>query len=410
MEYLALIRRADFNDLFKYGQITICGDFVANCNKSQKLTSLDSEPDFQKVLSISNNFDNTASYLIIQYQSFNRPQDVDIRNLQYIYALDDFAKKDFEISFDRRIKIEDPIFDINIILKQKDVSQCFCGINNIWSVFGFSDEEQQRCKTTIPDSIVNEAIDVLYSDRNISGDHPFWVYLLRYERHSPYPKTTLGYFMDVVHTVCNFIKKETITNDNMIESRDIYKILSKIPNTKQFNEINEILGSDQGAENFIKTISFDWLKTSVIFLLLRHRYAEGLKYEPEFIAKCKNQWTNNFCLASYLLGIYLGYDKTYDCLYDTIKLPIFKKEIPRSVQATIESQPLLKGTPFNNAVQLPDFPFQMQKYTKSGKPSTTKGKVVIVTINNETDYNKYINDKKNEWKIISNQSTLFSKK
>ena len=409
MDYLALIRRADFNDLFKYGKMTICGDFVANCSKSEKLTSLDSEPDFLQVFSISNNFDNTASYLIIQYQSLTRPQDVEIRNLKYIYALDDFAKKDFEISFDRRIKIEDPIFDINIILKQKEVSQCFRGIDNVWSVFGLSDEEKQRCKTTIPDSIVNEAVNVLYSDRSISGDLPFWVYLLRYERHSPYPKTTLGYFMDVVHTVCNFMKKETITNDNLIESRGIFKILSQIPITKQFKEINEILSSDQGAQTFINTISFDWLKTSVIFLLLRDRYAEGLKSEPDFIDKCKNLGSNNFCLASYLLGIYLGYDKTYDCLYDTIKLPIFKKEIPQNVPTSTEEYPQSRETLHTNAVQLPNYPFKMQKISKkSGKPSTAKGSAVI--INNETDYNKYINDKKNVWKILANQNTLFSKK
>ena len=408
MDYLALIRRADFNDLFKYGKITICSDFVANCSKTKKLTSLNDEPEFIRILSESNNFDNTAAYLIIQYQSLEKRQNVDIRYVKYIYALDEFAKRDFEISFDKRIRIESPIFDVSRLLKQKEVSECLRGVNNVWTIFGLSEEEKQKCKSSIPDSIVTMAVEILFSDLTPSGDLPFWVYLLRYERHSFYPKGTIGYFMDVVHTVCNFKKQETITNDKIIESTQIFQILSQIPADKQLNHINDVLSNDQNAKNFINVITFDWLKTAVIFLLLRDRYTEGLKSDIVFVNKCKELWNENFIFASYLLGIYLGYNKTYDCLYDTIELQIFKKEEAKVIAPP--QQTLHIEGEHNKQSQLPPYPFQMQKYTLKGKPSTAKGNAVVVSVNNEMEYIKYKNDNKNVWKIIPTSTSLFSKK
>ena len=61
-------------------------------------------------------------------------------------------------------------------------------------------------------------------------------------------------------------------------------------------------------------------------MILRNRYKEDFFYEKEFIEYCKS-FGFEFELAAYLLGIVLGHEHTYDCMYDMLPLSIFKKAI-----------------------------------------------------------------------------------
>lgn len=323
INYLAIISRAEFNSLFKFGRLLI------NNNLITYGTSEDEKHNKLKVLIDKIDFDNTFSHLIIQYEKDNQfcfnKNIIGIQEVKHVYALDNDAKREFEISFDERIKIEEPIFDVTDIFIQKTFEDCKRGIENVWQVFGFSNEEKEKCQTIITDDILRQTVNLMLSDDKALNDYPLWVYLMRYQRHSYYPKEAVGYFMDVVHIFCNYKKPNHQALDNEVENTSIYKILSAINVSEKTNAIyQQIENSDFGKALNIFEPSCNFLMIAVIYLTIRDKYNNGLKYDKSYIDSCKDHFKEHFVVASYLLGIYLGYDKTYDCLYDVVKLPIFK--------------------------------------------------------------------------------------
>ena len=326
--YLALISRTEFNTLFKFGRILLNSDLTSGCSMSNKLENLDKDNDFiNKISKID--FDDTFSNLIIQYQKNTsvpgqKLNEIKIQDVKHIYPLNNDAKREFEISFDERIKIENPIFDVNEIFMQKAFDDCKRGIENVWQIFDLSDKQKEKCQKIITDDIIKQTVQQMLSGEKIEGDYPLWVYLMRYERHSYYPKETLGYFMDVVHIFCNYAKRGQ-TDDKDVENTDIFKMLTTI----NISEKSEIIHQSIEKTAFCIKLNelekkCNFLKVAVIYLTIRDKYIEGLKYDSKFVNLCKEHFEENFVIASYLLGIFLGYDKTYDCLYDKIKLSIFK--------------------------------------------------------------------------------------
>jgi hypothetical protein len=414
-KYLAIIRRAEFNSLFKYGRLLLNNELVVVADNANSLIDTLTKIDY----------DSTFAYLIIKYEKTSDDYNlVSIHEVTNVYALDGDAKIEFETSFDPRVKIENLFFDFSEVMKQKSFEDCKRGIDNVWRIFGFSDEEKEKCQQIINDETIKLAVKQMFDDSVITGEYPLWVYLMRYERHSYYPQEILGYFMDVVHVYCNYmIKNQTL--DEKVEGTGIFKQLAVTDPSEKLDSIYNSIENSAFCNALGKLEpNCNFVKIAVIYLTIRDKYSEGLRNDVLFVQQCK-RWGDDFVIASYLLGIYLGYDKTYDCLYDKIKLPFFKSdeemaELQRQYEdaknvAKTKMEQVQKSSPQTLQVETSSedacfqFPFLMQKFTKSGKPSTAKGS--IVTINNETDYMKYKNDTKNKWKRIQQTSnTLFSKK
>ena len=324
--YLALIRRSEFNDLFSLGHLTLNSDFTSGCDCNGKLRSLDKEYDFLKKIEKAD-IDSSFSFLIIQYckpyAMVSKLNEILIQEVKYIYPLDEDSKLEFSTSFDERIRIEDPICDFDRMQKNRSFDNCIRGVKNVWQIFGFSDTDLKMCKRIVSDAILTETIDQLYSNNTLEGSHPLWVHIMRYERHSFYPKDAIvGYFMDFVHIYCNYTQ-QTQLSDETIEATDIFRTLSALVEVK-LDDIYTKIESSAFVQN-VKTLenNVDVLKVAVIYLKMRDEYTNGLRYDKQYIESCK-RWGNDFILASYLLGATLGYDKTYDCLYDMMELSIFK--------------------------------------------------------------------------------------
>ena len=82
------------------------------------------------------------------------------------------------------------------------------GVRNIFNIFKL--EGIKKCKELISEDMVEDMLSNVYDDIRPSGDVSLWVYLMRYERHSFYPKESLGYFMDIVHIIVNFMSKSEV--------------------------------------------------------------------------------------------------------------------------------------------------------------------------------------------------------
>lgn len=125
-------------------------------------------------------------------------------------------------------------------------------------------------------------------------------------------------------------KKEV--EDYIVESTDIYKILATYEGKGyKSNEILHLLRQNEMASGFLtKIASFvpdvDFILVAVSYLKMRDLYKDEFTYNEKFISACKASFGESFTIASYMIGIALGHDKTYACLYESLPLAIYKSK------------------------------------------------------------------------------------
>lgn len=330
--YLALIRKADFVDLYKYGSLHINRDMIRQFScKVEELPNRD--PIFTDLSNFANAFDSTFTYLFIHYEHLSgRENDVNIADVRGVYPLDYEAKTELSISLDPRIEIHNPLWPNAVydLQKRQYIQECRNGVSNIWKLYNISDSIES-VNAVLTDSTIKEVVDELYENRHPSGDLPVWVYIMRYERHAFYPNNTIGAFMDTVNAIFNYHQKREVDSAE-IESTMIMQFLqfcnSNNPNM-QFGEVLQRLNAEPKIANFIKLAKdimpdFDLIKIATLFYIYRNRYKEEFKYEQTWEEYGKSNGVD-FSIACYMLGCILGHEHTYDCLYEHLPLAIFKK-------------------------------------------------------------------------------------
>lgn len=331
--YLALIRRTDFIDFFKFGF------FYLNSEKVVEFDCLISELPkrddiYDTLFARINSFESSFAYLIVNFTKSNDVDDysfVTITDVKHVFPLDFEAKREYESSFDEHIKIDNPIWpDAFSLIKKKQLYQnSMQGVRNIFNIFKL--EGVEKCKELISEDTVEEMLSNVADDIRPYGDISLWVYLMRYERHSFYPKESLGYFMDIVHIIVNFMSKKEV-EDYIVESTDIYKILATYEGKGyKSNDILNLLKQNERASGFLAKIAslvpnVDFIHVAVNYLKMRDLYKDEFIYDEKFISACKASFGNSFTIASYMIGIALGHDKTYACLYESLPLAIYKSK------------------------------------------------------------------------------------
>lgn len=349
--YLALIRKADFVDLFKYGSLHVNRDMVRQFScKVEELP--DRQPIFDDLSYYSNAFDSTFTYLFIHYEkNLGRVNDINIADVRGIYPLDKEAKKELSLSLDPRIKINDPLWADAVfnLQKKQTIQDSKNGASNIWKIYSLSDSIDD-IKQIVTDEALSEVINELYDNRRPEGKQSIWVYIMRYERHAFYPNNSIGAFMDAVNAIFNYFKGRDVDSEE-IESEMIMKFFSfcneRMPNI-QFSDILHKL-SIQTEPNIIQFLSkvraidanIDVLKVASLFFIYRNQYKVDFYYDEKWETAGKKNG-KEFAIACYMLGCILGHEHTYDCLYEHLPLAIFKtkgvehvlptKEITRDIE------------------------------------------------------------------------------
>ena len=334
--YLALIRKADFTDLFNFGKFHINYDMKVDFKCDVEDLPLHKEL-FDALTLYANSFDNAFTYLIIHYckeESQGLSNDVYIEEVKHVYPLDSESKVNFETTFDDRIRIEEPLWSDAVLTLQKQhmFIESKKGAQNLRQICGLITNSSE-CEKIITGDIVKEVVDELYEDIRPQGELSPWVYLLRYERHSFYPHNTVGCFMDMVNVMCNrHAQKEVEERD--IQSTGIFQLLNSYRNTDiKFEKLYGII--NEQANNFVSMAKYyapevDYIKAATLFFILRNKFTDDFKYDSIFINHCKT-YEKEFEIALYLLGIILGHKHTYDCMYEELPLAIFKSKPKNSV-------------------------------------------------------------------------------
>lgn len=334
--YLALIRKADFIDLFKYGCFHINRDMVQEFTCA--VENLPQEKRiFDDIVKNANNFDSSFTYLFIHYEKDSENiADINIADVRNIYPLDQEAKVEFSISFDPRIKIQEPLWPsaVREWQKQQTIEGCKKGADNIWKIYDIK-EPIEEARKIITDDILKEFVEELYDNRLPSGELPIWVYVLRYERHAPYYDDTRGAFMDTTNAIMNYMKKQEVDysiientqimhffqNSTVLNFQDILTLMDKTPEIKKFLDYTIEIVPD-----------YDLIKIATLFYIFRRQYIEGFKNEETWKV-LGNKYSKEFAVSCYMLGCTLGYEHTYDCLYDELPLAIFKPKSPTPTKA-----------------------------------------------------------------------------
>jgi hypothetical protein len=295
--YLVLIRKSDFIDLFKYGSLYINENNIRHFTCS--IESLkEKKAIFDDLVRFSNDFESTFSYLILHYtKKHESTKLLRISDVKHIYPLDYEAMREFKSSFDSRIRIEEPLWPecVYKLQKKRALKDCLKGVDNIWSICNIENSLKDTISEKyISNLIIEEIVSELYENRRPSGNLPFWVYIMRYERHSFYPTNNYGYFMDAVHAILNYNAQRELFSEE-IENTYIIKSLKKLNDefvSDKLDYILTMLEKEIDNRKFLTYItnldvSINLLKCVVLFFMFRDRYIEGFKYESAWINRAK---------------------------------------------------------------------------------------------------------------------------
>ena len=339
--FLTIIRKSEFTDLFKYGYQHINANTVVEFDGNLKGLENNSEIK-DKLFSNVNPFDYTFTIVVIHFQSsLETPNMVYIEDVQHIFPLDNDAKREIEISFDQRIRIEAPIWSEQVHELQEHMlfDGAKKGALNVWHTLKVEKDIRNYC-TILSDNEIYELAHEAYTSLRPKGMKSFWIYLLRYERHGYYPKTPKGFFYDLVNVFINYKSKAEQLSES-IETTGIYAFLESIP-AKDTSEVLNSLNESEIGQNFLSevnkcaTIDADVVKTAILFLVFKNTFADGFNLNADSIKVLKHAnkvFPEEFGYALFLIGIYLGHDHTFECLYEQLPLPIFKT--PSPIRATI---------------------------------------------------------------------------
>ena len=322
--YLVIIRKSDFIDLFKYGHFNVCHiqEFDGDLEKHANNIAL-----FERVTSNMNIFEYSFEYLMVHFEKdyyCSSNTEIDIKDVQNIYTFDQEAKREMSISFDPRIQLHvSPWSQYFEELKQNlFIKQSLRGINNLWTVFGLNQDDLVKCEELISKVSIEESFRELFANERPLGNLPIWVYLLRYERHSFYPKDMRGFFCDFIHVFCNFLKQSEL-NNSVAETTEIYPQLMSSENIK-FSGLLTVVENSPLNTKSEEIAKCKFAIVAPLFLYLKDKYKEGFSVPEKDIIGYVKSFGIEGTLAVYLLGITLGYDKTYDAFYESANLKFFK--------------------------------------------------------------------------------------
>ena len=174
-----------------------------------------------------------------------------------------------------------------------------------------------------PDLIVKFA-NCLFAKEPLGEQSSMWQYLLKYERHEPYPKSLLGYFYDSVHVFTNFTVKKELLDLSQCKSK-ILNILNEI-GEKEFDKIVAEIESNDGAQKYIEKCHTkdrkDYIVMPLYFFLFSILTLENnMAKDKGFfeLRRLKLKYRKEFEYAAYLVGLRLGFTAISDLYYEQKK-------------------------------------------------------------------------------------------
>lgn len=339
VNYLSIISRSDFSNLYKFGHI-----YVHNVVPFEgKLSDhADDKFLFDAVTAYMDTYEYSTEYLllhIIKIPFSGSSVEIFVKDIVGVYALDDEAKASLAVSLDSRIIIQVSAWNdfFSELNKKQAIRQSKAGEFNCFEIFKISNEDRAEVAKLLPKEFVEELFSDLFSHVRPSGNRSIWNYLIRYERHNPYWNDNRGFFSDAIHVYENFKQKSEIE----------YEIADEVPlgdvigsSGTKFSEIYKLLKHEQGDDYQVNGCNY--FAVAPLFLYLKSCFKEvGITpasfYSNEYLynGDFYTYFGFDFAVAVSLLGISLGHDLTYSCYYEIQNLGIFNHFMESRINAQI---------------------------------------------------------------------------
>ena len=339
VNYLTIISRSDFSNLYKFGHI-----YVHNVVPFEgKLSDhADDKFLFDAVTAYMDTYEYSTEYFLLHI--FKIPfsgssVEIFVKDIVDVYALDEEARASLAVSLDSRIVLQVSAWNdfFSELNKKQAIRQARAGEFNCFEIFKISNEDRAAVAKLLPKGFVEELFSDLFNHVRPSGNRSIWNYLIRYERHQPYWNDNRGFFSDAIHVYENFKQKSEID----------YEIADEVPLgdvigscEPKISEIYKLLKHKQGDDYQVNGCNY--FAVAPLFLYLKSYFKEGGITPASFRG---NEYIYNgdfykhfnfdFAVAVSLLGLSLGHDLTYSCYYEIQNLGIFNHFVESRINAQI---------------------------------------------------------------------------
>ncbi|MBE7688369.1 hypothetical protein F6A46_08995 [Tenacibaculum finnmarkense genomovar ulcerans] len=369
MNNLYILTKQEFTSLYRFGKVPL------NLEKIIKYSTDSEEIDtkiFETFMSLAS-FVGDEEYLIIRFEDkFINEIWLEIENVLEIIPLTEAAKYSYEMKFNTKINFSKPRFK-NVVQKVEEETD-FQEMKRGARVFLDLCKVKNTYKDLLPDEIIKRAyLNRINSIKSSGFKDDFFIHLLAYNRYDFFPKTALGYFYDVGEVLAHSFGKPTFK----VKGSPFYAFLEKNKQNfaqKSFLEISKIISNSKEIQNFTQKLTENGLRryiVAVIFLKFKEdlsdrdsiedsdtrRLIRDITHHKNYDEKYKEEL--NF--AIYLTGIFFGYKKFYDDLYELKELKIFKKKIKIEEKVSIITTEKQEIKVENKQNDIPDLIF---KYVK----------------------------------------------
>ncbi|MCG8803272.1 hypothetical protein [Tenacibaculum finnmarkense] len=393
MNTLYILTKQEFTSLYRFGKVPL------NLDKIIKY-STDSEEEintkvFETFMSLAS-FVGDEEYLIIRFEDkFINEIWLEIENVFEIIPLTEAAKYSYEMKFNTKINFSKPRFK-NVVQKveeETDFKEMKRGARVFWDLC----KVKNPYKDLLLDEIIKRAyLNRINSIKSSDFKDDFIIHLLAYNRYESFSKTALGYFYDVGEVLAHSMGKPTF------KGSQFYAFLEKnkrIFAQKSFLEISEIISNSKEILSFTQKLTEPKTNlkiyiVAVIFLKFKEDLSDRDTIKDSDTGRLIRDITNHknydekykeeLNFAIYLTGIFFGYKKFYDDLYELKELKIFKKKIKIEEKVSIITTEKQEIKVENKQNDIPDLIF---KYVKENGHS--KIKPDIIDFIKERTGNKY---------------------
>lgn len=339
MNYLAIISRPDFTNLYKFGRIFLSNLVPYDGSLKEHVND---RALFDVVTKFINVYEYDTEYLLLDIDksvSTDAVIEVSLSDVKGLYALSAKAKQSLQVSLDPRINIRvsdwEPLFSEQIVVQA--IRQANAGVSNCYKIFGISDEEIAKINHVLPYNLIEEVYNDIFSRIRPTDDASLWNYLIRYERHFPYWNDKRGFFSDAVHVFENKKNRAEIEYE-VADEKPIGDVIASCDPTLYDPILKRV---EAFAGNDYKLDDCRYLVVASLYLYLKSEFKDGgitaTKFAQlhEIITYLHNQYGTDFAIAIALLGISLGYDLTYNYFYEINNVGIFSAD-SKDKSSTIE--------------------------------------------------------------------------
>lgn len=342
-DYLALISLSDFDKLFKNGRLQLGQSHVVFVpvpfNKVREMPSL-----FDQLSNGICDFELPFELIILHYQKESSDLNpiINIGEVKGLYPLNDEAKRRIAPRLDSRVFINEPLWpnQMQRLIEDKRFESSMRGIENVWNIFGLKKKEYNECSKVIDNDIIKAVLENVNSGTPLSGkslqERSLWLYLMRYRRYSMFPKNASGFILDSAYVEFLY-ENDGDTNEasHIVEQSPLCKDMYGQSEKSLAKLIHYVEEQHPDFPQYTDGIVKDFYVAAPVYCMLIETAGDsildldasvnGIPLQ-DIMKELLKQYPMATNLALYMLGAVLGYEKTYDALYQKEKLALFKKD------------------------------------------------------------------------------------